>query len=338
MIFYLFFLSVFIIILNKFLLKKSLLLSDTGNSHQKLASKLNVPLTGGIFIFLGFFYFLENNIYSFILSSFTILILGTFSDLKLIKSAGIRFLLQVLLVIFFIFFNDIQITDTRIDILDKILSNFIINYLFLCFCILIVINGTNFIDGLNTLVIGYYLIIMIIIYFLNLNESIILKEVSVVHILSLLIIVFILNSLNKIYLGDAGSYLLGFSYAIFLIDIYNLNSKISPFFIILLLWYPCFENLFSIIRKNVLNKSPMYPDRYHFHQLIFSFIKKRFNLKIFTANIFTAQLINFYNLIIFIIGSQFIYHTKTQILLIFINIFLYSIIYIKLSSFKDKLK
>tara|TARA_B100000401_G_C52763388_1_gene699418 strand:- start:169 stop:1185 length:1017 start_codon:yes stop_codon:yes gene_type:complete len=338
MIFYLFFLSVFIIILNKFLLKKSLLLSDTGDSHQKLASKLNVPLTGGIFIFLGFFYFLENNIYSFILSSFTILILGTFSDLKLIKSAGIRFLLQMLLVIFFIFFNDIQITDTRIDILDKILSNFIINYLFLCFCILIVINGTNFIDGLNTLVIGYYLIIMIIIYFLNLNESIILKEVSVVHILSLLIIVFILNSLNKIYLGDAGSYLLGFSYAIFLIDIYNLNSKISPFFIILLLWYPCFENLFSIIRKNVLNKSPMYPDRYHFHQLIFSFIKKRFNLKIFTANIFTAQLINFYNLIIFIIGSQFIYHTKTQILLIFINIFLYSIIYIKLSSFKDKLK
>ncbi len=338
MIFYLFFLSVFIIILNKFLLKKSLLLSDTGDSHQKLASKLNVPLTGGIFIFLGFFYFLENNIYSFILSSFTILILGTFSDLKLIKSAGIRFLLQILLVIFFIFFNDIQITDTRIDILDKILSNFIINYLFLCFCILIVINGTNFIDGLNTLVIGYYLIIMIIIYFLNLNESIILKEVSVVHILSLLIIVFILNSLNKIYLGDAGSYLLGFSYAIFLIDIYNLNSKISPFFIILLLWYPCFENLFSIIRKNVLSKSPMYPDRYHFHQLIFSFIKKRFNLKIFTANIFTAQLINFYNLIIFIIGSQFIYHTKTQILLIFINIFLYSIIYIKLSSFKDKLK
>ena len=338
MIFYLFFLSVFIIILNKFLLKKSLLLSDTGDSHQKLASKLNVPLTGGIFIFLGFFYFLENNIYSFILSSFTILILGTFSDLKLIKSAGIRFLLQMLLVIFFIFFNDIQITDTRIDILDKILSNFIINYLFLCFCILIVINGTNFIDGLNTLVIGYYLIIMIIIYFLNLNESIILKEVSVVHILSLLIIVFILNSLNKIYLGDAGSYLLGFSYAIFLIDIYNLNSKISPFFIILLLWYPCFENLFSIIRKNVLSKSPMYPDRYHFHQLIFSFIKKRFNLKIFTANIFTAQLINFYNLIIFIIGSQFIYHTKTQILLIFINIFLYSIIYIKLSSFKDKLK
>ena len=136
MIFYLFFLSVFIIILNKFLLKKSLLLSDTGDSHQKLASKLNVPLTGGIFIFLGFFYFLENNIYSFILSSFTILILGTFSDLKLIKSAGIRFLLQMLLVIFFIFFNDIQITDTRIDILDKILSNFIINYLFLCFCIL----------------------------------------------------------------------------------------------------------------------------------------------------------------------------------------------------------
>ena len=33
----------------------------------------------------------------------------------------------------------------------------------------------------------------------------------------------------------------------------NLSNLISPFFIVLLLWYPCFENLFSILKPlNVL--------------------------------------------------------------------------------------
>ena len=336
MFFYLVFLLVLILFLNKFLLNKNILLNDTGDIHQKLASRSKVPLTGGIFIFLGFFYFLESNIYSFILSVFTILILGIFSDLKLIKSASTRFILQILLVICFTIFNDIQITDTRIDFLDIILKNNLTNYLFLSFCILIVINGSNFIDGMNTLTVGYYLLISIVIYYLSLNQSIILKEFSLVHLLFLLSIIFIFNFINKIYLGDSGSYLLGFSFAIFLIDIYNLNSSISPFFIILLLWYPCFENLFSIIRKNILNKSPMHPDKYHFHQLIFSFLIKRFKLKIFTANVFTAQLINFYNLLIFIIGSQYIYHTKTQVFLILFNVFLYLIIYFKLNRFNQK--
>ena len=38
----------------------------------------------------------------------------------------------------------------------------IFNYIFVTFCILIILNGTNFTDGLNTLVIGYYLINLII--------------------------------------------------------------------------------------------------------------------------------------------------------------------------------
>ena len=333
---YLLSLLAFIFLLNRFLLRKNILLSDTGDIHQKFASKSKVPLTGGIFIFLGFFYFIENNIYSLILFSFAILVLGTFSDLKLIKSASIRFLFQILLVIVFIFFNDIQINDTRIDILDKIISNNILNYFFLTFCILIVINGSNFIDGMNTLAIGYYLLIGFLIFFLNLNQGIIIKEISLTHILFLLTIVFILNFVNRIYLGDAGSYLLGFSFAIFLINIYNLNPTISPFFIILLLWYPCFENLFSIIRKNTLNKSPMDPDKYHFHQLIYSFLKKKYKLKIFAANILTAQLINFYNLIIFIIGAKFISNTNIQVFLILFNVLLYSIIYFKLNVFKHK--
>ena len=98
---YLFALTIFIILLNKFLTKKNFLLSETGDVHQKFASVTKVPLTGGVFIFLGLFYFINYNIYSFILFSCAVLILGIFSDLKLIKSASIRFLFQILIVLSF---------------------------------------------------------------------------------------------------------------------------------------------------------------------------------------------------------------------------------------------
>ena len=64
---------------------------------------------------------------------------------------------------------------------------------------------------------------------------------------------------------------------------YNLVSKLGivldpltdrVVFIILLFWYPSYEILFSIIRKNVMNKSPMTPDTNHLHHQIFYMIKK----------------------------------------------------------------
>ena len=50
----------------------------------------------------------------------------------------------------------LQIYSTKIYFLDLILENIWISFFFTTFCILIAINGTNFIDGLNGLVLGYY--------------------------------------------------------------------------------------------------------------------------------------------------------------------------------------
>mgnify|MGYP006093063549 CR=1 FL=1 len=332
--FYLSFLLIFILFTNKYFKQKKILISETGDIHQKFASKTRVPLTGGIFILLGYFYFYNENIFSFILFSFIIFMLGIFSDLKFIKSAKKKFFLQVLLILLYVIFNDVQINSTRVIFLDTILKNNYINYLFVTFCILIIINGSNFIDGMNTLCIGYYLLIIAVIFYLQLSELLNINNISVLYILILILLVFLLNLVNLLYLGDSGSYLLGFSFSIFLISIYNWNHHISPFFIILLLWYPSFENLFSIARKNVLNRSPMYPDAKHMHQLIFSYIKKRYNLNIFSANILTGQTINLYNLIVFFVGLNFITNSKIQILLILLNIVTYTFIYYKFFKFK----
>tara|TARA_Y100001970_G_C14173999_1_gene825852 strand:+ start:67 stop:846 length:780 start_codon:yes stop_codon:yes gene_type:complete len=256
--------------------------------------------------------------------------------MKLIKSVKKRFILQIFLVILYILFNELKISDTRIFLLDNFLNIKLFNILFVTFCILIVINGSNFIDGMNTLTIGYFLLVSLIINYLYFNKGIDLKDISILYIFYLLLIIFILNLFNKLYLGDSGSYLLGFSFSVFLIHIYNWNNFLSPFFIVLLLWYPCYENLFSIFRKNILKKSPLHPDSNHLHQLIFFVLKKKYKLTVLSSNLISAQLINIYNLVIFFIALNFYSNSQIQVLLILFNMTMYTFIYFKFFVFKYK--
>lgn len=333
---YLFFLTIFIFFLNSFFRKKNFLISTTGDDHQKFASSEVIPLSGGIFIFLGIIYFYNINSSFFYIFSFLILMLGFFSDLKLFKSAVLRLLAQVSIVIFFVIFTELKIQDTRIFLLDKLLENIFLNYLFVSFCILILINGSNFIDGLNTLNIGYYILICIVFYYLKLEGLIIYLDNLLFFIFFVLATIFVINILNRMFLGDAGSYILGFIFSIVLIETYNLNNSLSPYFIILLLWYPCFETLFSIIRKNIVKKSPMSPDTNHLHQLIFLYIKKKFQINLYYSNIISANIINLYNAVIFLISINYISNSQVQIFLILLNLFLYTAIYFKIYFYKLK--
>ena len=124
---------------------------------------------------------------------------------------------------------------------------------------------------LNNLVIGYYLIILSLILFIGLDKAIINLDVIISKYIIILIFLFIFNILNKLYLGDSGSYLIGFSIGALLISVYKEIPFFSPFFVVLFLWYPCFENLFSILRKYKFNLSPLRADNKHLHHLFIFF-------------------------------------------------------------------
>ena len=333
---YLSLLTFLLLLINKFFIDNNILVNETGDRHQKFASKDKVPLTGGIFLFSNFLFFFNSEILSFILFSSLILVLGIFSDIKNIRSALTRFIIQISLVLAFVIFNDFQLFNTKIYLLDKLLAYEMFNYLFVSFCILIVINGSNFFDGLNTLNIGYYLLVSLIIYYLQEVNHIMINETFINHISIVLVITFFLNLINKIFLGDSGSYLLGFTFSIFLIQVYIENPQISPFFIIVLLWYPSFETLFSIIRKNIMKKSPMMPDSNHLHQQVFHVIYKKTKFNKFYSNLLSANFINLYNLIIFIISVIFFSNSQVQVLLILLNISLYTFTYFKLFIIRYK--
>lgn len=329
---------IFILLLNKYFISKKILVSETGDIHQKFASKLKIPLTGGIFLFIASLFFIKENLLIFYCFTLGMLVLGVFSDLKFIKSAKIRLFFQILIVFIFIIIIDLKILDTRIYFINSILSYNMVNYIFVCFCVLIVINGSNFLDGLNTLNIGYYILISLVIFYLNLNQDISVNNFPLNMFIISLLSIYILNFLNKLYLGDSGSYLLGFVFSILLIKLYETNNQLSPFFIILLLWYPSYENLFSMIRKNIFKKSAMQPDSKHLHQLTFFYIKKEWCHNIFKANLISANIINLYNLLIFLVSFKFYNSSEIQIFLIILNLIIYTVTYLKLLFYRYRIK
>ena len=334
---FLIFLSIpVILVINKFLINKKFLLNFSGEAHQGFVSKNNTPLSGGIIILL--FFLLHLSAYNLNLLIFFILIfgLGVISDTHFIKSPFVRIIIQFLIILSLIIFFDIKIRDLRIDYLNYLLQFNFVCYLFLTFCLLILINGSNFIDGCNTLVLGYYLLILLILKKLNYFPYIGSSENFLTEFIFLLLILYTFNLFGKLFLGDNGVYLISLFFGFFLINIYINNELISPYFIVLLLWYPAYENLFSMIRKFRKKLSPMLPDTNHFHQLFYYFIKKKFLKKSIVANSLSANLINFYNGFIFLVASMNISSTKFQIKLIILNIVIYSVFYIFFYKFRFK--
>ena len=131
-------------------------------------------------------------------------------------------------------------------------------------------------------------------------------------------------------MGDSGSYVISLFVGFTLINVYNNSVSISPFFIALLLWYPCFENLFSIIRKFNFKLSPLKPDNKHLHHLIYINLKRKYKLSKNLSNNISSMIINFFNLIILLIGSLNTHHTLTQLLLIVLIIIIYTKTYLTL--------
>jgi len=324
-------------LLNIFITKKNFLPSLSGEKHQLFVENKIIPLSGGliiVIIVINFLFLEKLNIEFYYFFLFMVFCIGFLSDLRVLKSPKIRFYLQILFIFIFVFFYNFHISAVRIFFIDYLLNYKFFTYIFVIFCLLIIVNGTNFIDGLNGLVLGYFISILIIIYNLQLFENLDIGRFEILYFIELLSFLLLLNFFNKLYIGDSGSYLLGFSFGTLLIAIYESNTIISPFFIVLLLWYPCFENLFSIIRKYRFNKSPLVSDNKHFHQLLFYFVKKKFDLSTLAANNLGSILINIFNILTLAFGATNIFSTQFQVLIILFNMICYIFIYLRLFDYR----
>ena len=311
--------------------KRGILLNYSGDVHQLFSNRKNIPLTGGLFILIPIVFFLNDIMINFFIVS--IYLVGFFSDRKILASPKKRFLIQCLLVLLFVAIFDVKINSSRIELFDVILNNKFFAIFFSTFCLLILINGSNFIDGLNGLLISSIIIILFMLTRLNLIDNSIISDQSINLIMLILLLLLLLNIFNFLMLGDSGAYLLGFFIGFLIISSHRSNPDISPYFFISLIWYPCFENLFSILRKLNREFSPLKPDSKHLHQLVMFFLTKKFDLKLIFSNNLSSGIISFFNFLIIYISTLNPSNTFFQIKLISTSIIFYNVSYMLLFKF-----
>ena len=333
---YLIFAYSLVVILLSIYLKKNFFFSNyTGDKHQLFSNQKNIPLSGGIFLLLPIILVNFNNI-NFTFMLILIFSIGLFSDRKILISPKKRFLLQLILVLLSVILLDLQIVNSKLVFFDNFLKNPIFNILFTSFCLLILINGSNFIDGLNGLLLFYITFVIFVLLRLNLLNIGIINDEVLVYLLFFLILIIILNSINILMLGDSGAYVMSFFLGYLIIISHNLNPNISPYFYINLLWYPCFENLFSIIRKLKAKLSPLSPDSKHFHQLLYANLYKNFFKSKLMANNISSFLISATNFTLILIATINPSSSIYQIKLTIVSIFIYLLIYFLLKNKKLK--
>ena len=203
---------------------------------------------------------------------------------------------------------------------------------------MVLINGTNFIDGVNTLAVGYFILVFSNVLYLTEVENLDLNILLVSTCLTSLVAIYIFNFFGKIYLGDGGAYLISFVAGVTLIKFSNDNYVVSPYYIVALLWYPAYENLFSIIRKKISKKFPSTPDNEHLHQLIYLYLGKSFSIDKNFSNTLSGIIICLYHLFYLLIIFDNFNHTETLVYSIIFNVLFYNFLYFLLRKkiYKNK--
>ena len=309
-----------IILINYFLIKNHNLLffrktKDKDFYKPQAFHTKSIPRMGGFLIFFFLIIFsiiFYNKIFFFnkiIFFGILFFLLGFISDIKINIKPELRLFFMIVLSFVLIYFLDIKIFNTQLSILNNLInSHKIFSSIFVVLCFLFIINGCNFIDGFNGLLIIHSIIILAILSFINFQNNNI--DYLRYFILFTIIICFSLLFYNfpkaKIFLGDGGDYFLGSIMSLITIELSNLNKIISPFFFACVLFYIFFEVFFSFFRKIFFYRSsPLIPDKKHLHMLLFKFIFS--NIKNFEkANYITGLLVNI--LYLFLMLPLLFYH------------------------------
>lgn len=343
MLFFIFFIFCIIVLLliNKLFNYKKILLHKSGNHKHKDMFKINIPLSGGLYFFICFIFLLiitnYNYLYIFIvIFSFPMLVIGLIADINYNLKPILRLFYSFLVILLFIFFFNLSIDKVDINLLDYYLKNQFLSVLFTSFCILILINGYNFIDGthgnLALYNMGVYFFIFFNTPFQYSNLGLLDQYLYSFGIIIIFFVFVILNFLKKNFMGDNGSYFLGTLTGAFIILFYKKNN-INSIYIINILIYPAFEVLWSMIRKYLQNKKLENPDKLHLHHLILN--KLSLKLKKDISSIITSITIFLVNFIFMLFASLETHNRSYQIKILILYVTFYIICYFALLKKKN---
>ena len=234
-----------------------------------------VPRVGGLLFLSSFFItfiIIGINYLSLIIpllfGSLIIFIFSFYEDLKQSLSPYFRLIILFMGSFVFVFFSELP--DINVSLLKLIKDHEAIKILLFVLSFMLLMNGFNFIDGLNGLSSFNFLSIISSVLYVGYYY----KDIFIVNLSALIIvfaiIIFLLNfPFGKIFLGDSGSYIYALFSGALIIYLFQRHSQLPTLLAMVILSYPITEMLFSIIRKIFLKYSPLKPDVNHLHHLIF---------------------------------------------------------------------
>lgn len=196
---------------------------------------------------------------------------GLAEDITLAISPRKRMMAAAISALLGAFVLDAVVDRTNIGILDSVLAVSAVSVAVTIFAVAGVANAVNIIDGFNGLAAMVCMMIFAAIGYVAYSVGDPFILLTALCCIGALAGFFIWNfPRGLIFLGDGGAYFMGFMMAELALLLVHRHQDVSPWFALLLFFYPTVETVFSIYRRRILKGQPIAsPDAIHLHSLIF---------------------------------------------------------------------
>ncbi len=243
-----------------------------------------IPQVGGVALFLSFFFTYGMNhvgqayLGAYFLAALTVLVVGLLDDYFGLR-ASTRLLAQAMAGLIMIFYGDLQLENLGNLFGLGAVHTGVFAIPFTIFCIVGVINALNMLDGLDGLAGSVGLVSAI--------GLAIAASISGGHALSSALLIFLAALAGflvfnighrwraerfRVFLGDSGSMLLGFTLVWATVEVTQSRWAIMPPIVaVWLLGLPVMDTVCVMIRRLAQKKNPFSADRQHLHHLLLAY-------------------------------------------------------------------
>ena len=316
----------FIIFLNFKKLSNKVGIYDKPNSIKLHTKKIS--LAGGILVFLSIFFYLilsnvfdtnllsqlfsnRTNILLFILCCFFFFIMGLIDDYKILSSSFKLVLFIISTLIYLWADKSILIDSLVFSSINKKLHLMNFNFVFTFLCIIIFVNAFNFYDGSNGQIGFYSILVLFYLYYKTSDLEFIIISVPILFFL-------ILNLKSETFIGNSGTYFLGFFISIIIINVYkSSNFDLRADEIVLIMFYPVFDSLRLFIERLTKKKNPLIGDKNHIHHYLLNKFKKNYKVQFILLMLTLLPIIIYetfsINLAILLLSNVIIYFSIIKI-------------------------
>tara|TARA_Y100000591_G_scaffold331247_2_gene364549 strand:- start:2 stop:1024 length:1023 start_codon:yes stop_codon:yes gene_type:complete len=269
-----------LIFINFKTIKNKIKLIDDPKSEVRKIHKKPISQIGGIWLILNLFIvylfsknFFEINIFnesihdlkkfsSLWIGILFLFLIGLIDDKLKIKTSIKSILLLFSIVLVLLLDKQLILNTINLSFLDESFSIGNLSFFFTLLSILLFINATNLYDGIDLqlgfyslFLVGYFVFIKLSFYFF-------------LPIFVFIIFYLILNYKKHLFLGDNGSYVIGFLFSYLFIKSYNYGVIDYADKIFLIMILPGIDMLRLFIIRIFSKKNPFYPDQNHIHHLL----------------------------------------------------------------------